>query len=59
MELIGRIVFGLVTFVIAGTIVWPVWNLVMPELFGLPPVTYTQALWLTVLINLLTSWRNL
>lgn len=46
-------IFGIVWSVIisfmTAFIVWPLWNLVMPDIFGLQSITYWQAFGLNVL----------
>lgn len=47
-------------FILAiGTSVMLLWNLLMPDLFGLPHITFVQAAGLTVLVRLLTgNWAG-
>jgi hypothetical protein len=45
---------GILFFItVGGLIVWAVWNWVMPPLFGLPEVSFWQALGLLVLTRVL------
>ena len=46
---------------VGGFFVWWVWNSLMPDLFGLPIITYTQAVALKVLAGSLvkeTKWAD-
>lgn len=56
-QMVGAIVIALAAMLIFGFLLaWPVvwiWNWMVPELFGLPLITYWQAYWLGVLLRLL------
>jgi hypothetical protein len=49
LVIVGMLVFGAV----GGTIVRLLWNWLMPELFGWPPITFWQALGLLALCRIL------
>ena len=61
MELVVALMFGLgltVTLVVTGSLVLSpfvmvLWNLVIPEVFRLHSITWSQALWLTMLCGIL------
>lgn len=40
---------------VIGTAVMIIWNVLMPDLFGLPNITFGQAIGLTILARLLTG----
>ena len=53
MTVIGTLVFAIC---IGLLLVWPLvwmWNFVMPDIFGLPEITYWQMFWLYCLIQIL------
>jgi hypothetical protein len=51
--LLGGLVLVLVLLAVLGLAVMLLWNWLMPEIFGLPAVSFLQALGLTVLCHLL------
>lgn len=46
---------GVLAFFLLGGLVQWLWNATVPELFGLPPLAYWQAVRLFLLVNLLTG----
>ena len=52
-DIIASIVIVVITAVIMGVLlalpVMLLWNMVMPQLFGLSSITFLQALWLSLL----------
>lgn len=61
ISIVGILFTGLFSFITA-LVVWPLWNCLMPLLFGLTKVTYFQAVGLCVLSTLLfrlsISWKR-
>ena len=61
MEIIVAFMFGLgltITLVVVGSlmispVVMVLWNLFVPEVLGLHPITWSQALWLAMLCGFL------
>ena len=57
MKILGIIVgvAGMVVLLVllSSVLVWQVWNWVVPSIFGLTVISWTQALGLTILCNLL------
>lgn len=49
----GALLIGIVMSVILAFPVKVLWNYVMPDVFGLPTITYQQALGLCILLRLL------
>ena len=56
-KIIGWVIFGVIAAVVVGFLlglaVMYLWNWLMPELFGLPQITYWQAVGLFILCHLL------
>ena len=59
--LIGIFIFiailSIASFIIAFPTMW-IWNWIMPEIFGLPKITYSQAVGLQLLSTLLIRSTN-
>lgn len=50
------LIAALITALIAVSVAYPVmlvWNAVIPSIFGLPTITFTQALYLSMLTSIL------
>ena len=47
-------VFLVLALIIGFPVMW-MWNYVVPDVFGLPPIHFWQAFWLTVLCNIMFS----
>lgn len=60
-EIVFLMLVGLLTSVLfsflSALIVWPLWNWLMPEIFGLCTISYWQALGLSVLSTLLLRFN--
>lgn len=52
-KILAMIVLAILFFLLAGYVLQLLWNWLMPELFGLPTVTYWQAFGLLILAKLL------
>lgn len=57
IEIIGIIIFGGIFItglvILFGFVIMWLWNWLMPEIFGLPPLTYWQAVGLFILLKIL------
>ena len=53
VKIVAMIVLGIVIFLLANYLLMRLWNWLMPDLFGLPTVTYWQALGVFVMAKLL------
>lgn len=57
IEIVGIIIFGGIFItglvILFGFIIMWLWNWLMPEIFGLPPLTYWQAVGLFILLKIL------
>jgi hypothetical protein len=47
------LLFSIVVGFLIALIIWPLWNWLMPAIFGLPQITYIQSWGLSVLLTLL------
>lgn len=47
------LLFSIVIAFLVALIVWPLWNWLMPVIFGLPQITYIQSWGLSVLLTML------
>ena len=52
MIIILFIVLIILTFIYSGILMW-VWNMIMPVLFGLPMISFWQALGIYIISNIL------
>jgi len=52
-EIVTAVVSAVVLTLLLGFCVWLVWNPVVPAVFGLPKITYMQAVGLYVLADFL------
>tara|TARA_B100000902_G_scaffold375265_1_gene405085 strand:- start:429 stop:656 length:228 start_codon:yes stop_codon:yes gene_type:complete len=52
-ELGSKVVDNFLKFLFAPFIVWGAWNIVVPTLFGLPPIGYVYSLALYTLFKIL------
>jgi len=71
-NLSAKIIFGVLAFIgiafLFGLVVQSLWNTLMPVIFGLPTITYWQAIGLLLLshilfhgktgVNIKSHWRN-
>jgi hypothetical protein len=57
LQIVGMIIFGAIAItglaILFGFVIMWLWNWLMPEIFGLPALTYWQAVGLFVLLKLL------
>lgn len=52
-EKLKKLPSSLIYTFLAVLLIWWIWNLVMPDLFGLPKITYWQMLGIKVMCELL------
>lgn len=57
LSLVG-ILMSSVFSLLSALVVWPVWNWLMPDIFGLPAIGYWQAFGLGVLSTLLLKFNT-
>ena len=57
LEIVGMIIFGVILIsglaILLGFIIMWLWNGLMPNIFGLPPLTYWQGVGLFILLKIL------
>lgn len=51
------VVLIILTFIYSGILMW-VWNMIMPALFGLPIISFWQALGIYIISNILFKGTN-
>ena len=55
IEIVAMVIFGAIAItgliILFGFVIMWLWNWLMPEVFGLPPITYWQAIGLFILFK--------
>ena len=59
METFIKLLAHLALLFLSGLIVFLLWNVLMPEIFNLPTITYMQSIGLTLLCNALFAPKKI